>query len=155
MPRLLLAFAAASMLVACGGQTATTPKTGAASGPATVSSTSSKLGTILVSGQKATLYLFVKDTSTASTCYGQCAADWPPLLTQGAPHAGPGVDSSKLGTTKRSDGTTEVTYNGHPLYFYEADDGMSGSTKGQGLDLNGGEWYVLNTSGMQVESQGS
>lgn len=77
-----------------------------------------KLGTILVDGKGRTLYLFEADKSTTSTCNGGCATAWPPLLTSGSPSVGGSAKSGLLGTSKRSDGKTQVTYHGHPLYGY-------------------------------------
>ena len=76
---------------------------------------------MLVDAKGRTLYLFEADKGPMSACGGACASVWPPLMTTGKPTAGPGVTASKLGTTKRSDGATEVTYNGHPLYTYAGD----------------------------------
>jgi predicted lipoprotein with Yx(FWY)xxD motif len=123
------------------------------SGGASVGLSSSKLGRILVDGGGRTLYLFEADTAMASTCDGACASAWPPLTTAGRPIAGPGVAASKLGTTKRSDGTTEVTYNGHPLYTFTGDS-APGQTSGQGSDGFGAEWYVLSAAGNAIEIGG-
>jgi predicted lipoprotein with Yx(FWY)xxD motif len=123
------------------------------SGGASVALASSKLGEILVDGNGRTLYLFQADTGRASTCNGACASAWPPLTTTGQPIAGPGVSASKLGTTKRSDGTTGVTYNGHPLYRFVGDS-APGQTTGQGSDGFGAEWYVLSAAGNQIEIGG-
>lgn len=109
-----------------------------------------KLGTILVNGKGRTLYLFEADKSTTSTCNGACAAAWPPLLTSGAPSAGGSAKSSLLGSSKRSDGTTQVTYHGHPVYGY-AGDSKPGDTNGQALNQFGAEWYVLDASGNKVD----
>lgn len=109
-----------------------------------------KLGTILVDGKGRTLYLFEADKSTTSTCNGACAAAWPPLLTSGAPSAGGSAKSSLLGSSKRSDGTTQVTYHGHPVYGY-AGDSKPGDTNGQALNQFGAEWYVLDASGNKVD----
>jgi predicted lipoprotein with Yx(FWY)xxD motif len=121
------------------------------SGAASVDLASSNLGKVLVDGQGRTLYLWEADTGTASTCSGACASAWPPLTTTGQPMAGPGVSASKLGTTERSDGTTEVTYNGHPLYTF-AGDRAPGQTTGQGSDGFGAEWYVLSPAGNAIET---
>jgi predicted lipoprotein with Yx(FWY)xxD motif len=86
-----------------------------------------------------------------STCNGACASLWPPDTISGTPKAGPGVDAAKLGTTKRSDGTLEVTYNGHPLYRY-APDTKAGQDTGQGLNQFGAKWYVLAASGSKIDS---
>lgn len=109
-----------------------------------------KLGTILVGGHGRTLYLFEADKSTTSTCNGACAAAWPPLLTSGAPSTGGSAQSKLLGTSKRSDGKTQVTYNKHPLYEY-AGDSKAGDTNGQGLNQFGAKWYVLDTGGNKVD----
>jgi predicted lipoprotein with Yx(FWY)xxD motif len=123
------------------------------SGGASVAVASSKLGKILVDGEGRTLYLFQADTGTASTCNGACASAWPPLTTAAQPIAGAGVSASKLGTTKRSDGTTGITYNGHPLYTYIGDS-APGQTTGQGIVGFGAEWYVLSAAGNQIETSG-
>ncbi|MDQ3865930.1 MAG: hypothetical protein M3304_03750 [Actinomycetota bacterium] len=123
----------------------------AAGGPATIAVASSSLGRILVDGQGRTLYLFEKDTGTTSTCSGGCASSWPPVTTSGAPKASKGAVAAKLATSKRSDGTLQVTYNGHPLYLY-AGDSKPGQTNGEGLDQFGAEWYVLSPAGDKVES---
>lgn len=140
-----------------GGMT-TTPKTttsgGGATAAATVKTASTPLGTVLVDGSGRTLYLFERDTGTSSTCDGACAQAWPPLETSGAAKAAGQASASRLGTTRRSDGTTEVTYAGHPLYYY-AGDGGPGSTNGQNVDAFGAEWYVLAPSGNAITGNGS
>jgi predicted lipoprotein with Yx(FWY)xxD motif len=123
--------------------------------PATVKTRSNTLGTIIVDGKSRTLYLFEKDKNGKSKCSGACATNWPPLLTKGKPKASGSVKASKLGTTKRSDGTTQVTYGGHPLYTFIADKSKPGSTKGEGLDAFGAEWYVVGTNGKKIEKEGS
>jgi predicted lipoprotein with Yx(FWY)xxD motif len=107
-----------------------------------------KLGSFLVDDKGMTLYLFTKDTPNTSVCYDKCATAWPPLLTTGAPVGGEGVDASKLGTTTRTDGSVQVTYNGWPLYYYEKDK-AAGDVTGQDV---GGVWYVVNAAGDQVSS---
>lgn len=121
------------------------------SGGASVALADSKLGRILVDGDGRTLYLFEADKGTASTCDGACASAWPPLTTAGQPIAGSGVSASKLDTTERSDGTTGVTYGGHPLYTF-AGDSAPGQTTGQGSDGFGAEWYVLSAAGNAIET---
>ncbi len=114
---------------------------------ATVSlGTNDTLGSFLVDNKGMSLYLFTKDTPNTSNCYDKCATAWPPLLTTGDPVAGEGVDASLLGTTTRKDGTTQVTYNGWPLYYYEKDK-ASGDVTGQDV---GGVWYVVSAAGEQV-----
>ena len=108
-----------------------------------------KLGKILVDGRGKTLYLFAKDTGSASTCYGACATYWPPVLTKDSPLAGTGANAALLGTTKRSDGTTEVTYAGHPLY-YVVTDHNPGDATGQAVNNFGAAWYVLGPDGNEI-----
>ena len=103
------------------------------------------LGSFLVDSKGMTLYLYTKDTPNTSSCYGGCATAWPPLLTVGTPVAGSGVTASMLGTTTRTDGTVQVTYNGWPLYYF-AKDKVAGDTTGEGV---GSVWYVITPAGMQ------
>ena len=107
------------------------------------------LGRILVDSKGITLYDFPADKGTTSVCYGACAALWPPLLTHGKPVAGPGVKQSLLGTTKRKDGKLEVTYNGHPLYYFVSDR-KPGQTTGQGLNQFGAPWWVISAAGKEI-----
>ena len=109
----------------------------------------SPLGRILVDSKGITLYDFVKDRGTPSSCYGACAALWPPLTTKGKPVAGHGVRASLLGTTKRKDGKLEVTYNGHPLYYFVSDR-KPGQTTGQALNQFGAPWWVLSAAGKEI-----
>ena len=109
----------------------------------------SALGRIVVDGQSHTLYLFEKDKRGKSACSGACATNWPPLLTKGKPVAGAGAKASLLGTTKRADGTTQVTYNKHPLYTFVGDKGKRGATTGEGLDAFGAKWYVVAAKGTE------
>jgi predicted lipoprotein with Yx(FWY)xxD motif len=134
------------------GYGASTPSAAASggSGGASVALASSTLGKILVGGKGQTLYLFQADKGMASTCNGACASAWPPLTTTGHPIAGPGVSAAKLGTTKRSDARTEVTYNGHPLYTFVGDS-APGQTTGQGNQAFGAEWNVLSSAGNEIE----
>jgi predicted lipoprotein with Yx(FWY)xxD motif len=108
------------------------------------------LGTVLVDSQGLTLYDFHKDKGSTSSCYGACAAAWPPLLTDGNPQAQGAADRSMLGTTKRKDGTTQVTYNGWPLYTYVADQ-SPGEANGNDIDEFGAEWYALQPNGQEPE----
>ena len=153
MKRLLLiaiAPAAVALVIAgCGGGSGTTHAGGGDA--ATVSLSKLNVGNALVDGQGRTLYLFEADKSAMSTCNGACASIWPPATTSGRPKAGAGVDAAKLGTTKRSNGTLEVTYNGHPLYRY-APDTKPGQDAGQGLDQFGAKWYVLAATGSKIDS---
>ena len=129
---------------AYGGSTASHP-----SAKGSVALASTKLGKVLVDGNGRTLYLFEADKGTMSNCDGACASAWPPLTTSGKPTAGAGVVASKLGTAKRADGTTGVTYAGHPLYTFSGD-GAPGQTAGEGLSDFGGAWYALSAAGKTV-----
>jgi predicted lipoprotein with Yx(FWY)xxD motif len=111
---------------------------------------STRLGQILVDSNGLTVYLFLADKGTTSACNSaSCVQYWPPVLTTGAPQAGAGISGSLLGTTARSDGTTQVTYAGHPLYLF-ASDKKAGDVTGQGLNAFGAPWYVVSPSGMQI-----
>ena len=123
---------------------------GHAAGGATVKTRSGKLGTYLVDAKGRTLYLFEKDKTRKSRCSGACAVAWPPLLTAGKPKAAGSAKASLLSTSKRSDGKTQVTYHGHPLYFF-VQDKKAGDTKGQNVDAFGAEWYVLSPSGKKID----
>jgi len=114
----------------------------------------SELGTILVDSKGRTLYLFRKDSTTKSSCFGECASDWPPLRTSGKPMVGGGASASMVGSTPRSDGKQQVTYNGHPLYLYAGDE-KAGDTAGQGVTAFGAGWYALTPAGKQVSGQAS
>jgi len=106
-------------------------------------------GPILVGSNGDTLYMFLGDTSTMSNCNGSCAQNWPPLTTAGAPRATGGVSQNLLGTIKRQDGSMQVTYHGHRLYFFVADSGP-GMANGENINAFGARWEVINTSGVAV-----
>jgi predicted lipoprotein with Yx(FWY)xxD motif len=167
------AAAVAALLAGCGSSSSSSSSSTAASAPATTPSTQStaaststtaaggagvaveskhaKLGTILAAGpKKLTVYMFEADKGAASSCSGACAKVWPPVTTSSAPTAAGGAVSADLGTAKRSDGTEQVTYKGHPLYFYD-DDKDSGDAYGQGSKAFGANWYVLNPSGAKID----
>ncbi|HEY7622017.1 MAG TPA: hypothetical protein VH834_19760 [Solirubrobacteraceae bacterium] len=152
MRRLIAVVLAAAL--AASAFAAVTAIAAAPTKPATIKLRSNKLGRILVNGNSQTLYLFEKDKNGKSACSGQCAKFWPPVLTKGKPKAGSGIKASLLGTTKRSDGTTQVTYNKHPLYRFLNDKNKVGATKGEGVDAFGAEWYVLGANGKKIEEEG-
>ncbi|MGZ4218396.1 MAG: COG4315 family predicted lipoprotein [Solirubrobacteraceae bacterium] len=141
-------------IAACGGSShaATTPsappKTSGGT-DATIGLANTALGQILVDSQGRTLYLFKADTGAKSTCFGACAAAWPPLRAGGTPTGGPGTNASLIGTTARWDGQRQVTYNAHPLYLY-AGDQQPGQTNGQGITGFGAAWFALSAAGRQV-----
>ena len=107
------------------------------------------LGMILVDSKGHTLYLFQKDKSGKSSCYTKCAANWPPYLTTGKPTAATGIKKSMLGTTKRTDGKLQVTYNHHPLYRFKFDT-KAGTTRGEGANAFGGHWYAVSPKGVKI-----
>jgi predicted lipoprotein with Yx(FWY)xxD motif len=109
--------------------------------------TNDALGSFLVDAEGMTLYLFLNDQPGVSNCYDQCAENWPPLLVEGEPVAGEGADAALLGTTERTDGAMQVTYNGWPLYYFVRD-AAPGDTVGQG---RGDVWYVISPAGEQVD----
>ena len=159
-PIRLLAAAAAVPLVAlavagCGGNgTVTTTVKPAGGSSGTVSVANTGLGKILVDSQGKTLYLFEQDTGTKSTCSGGCATQWPPLRASGKPTVGSGAEASLIGTTPRSDGKPQVTYNGHPLYGFQGDS-KPGDTTGQGNPGFGAPWYVLSATGKDITTASS
>jgi predicted lipoprotein with Yx(FWY)xxD motif len=116
------------------------------SGPVTVAVKTGPLGTYLTDANGDTLYLYTPDTTSTSTCYGECVANWPALLTNGGPAAGTGAIASLLGTSQRTDGTTQVTYNRHPLYLFKGDP-VAGNMNGQG---KAGTWFMLSGTGVQI-----
>jgi predicted lipoprotein with Yx(FWY)xxD motif len=126
------------------------PAAGAESGAGVVSlGNAQKLGMVLVDSNGMTLYDFHKDKGTTSSCYGACAEAWPPMLTEGGPTVGNGAMASKLGTTERKDGTTQVTYAGHPLYTF-VEDKKPGEANGNDVSAFGAQWYALKGSGEEA-----
>jgi predicted lipoprotein with Yx(FWY)xxD motif len=126
---------------------------GSDGGPATLRLTSSADGRFLADGQGHTLYLFEKDAQGESYCTGACAAVWPPLETSAMPQASTGVDAAALGRVRRDDGDMQVTYHGHPLYYYAADASTPGRTKGQGIEQFGDGWYLVDAGGKRIDEE--
>ena len=159
---LVPALAASLLLAACGSSsksssssTTTAPSPQASNGGAeTIAVSTAKIGKVLTADEGRTVYLFEKDKGGKSSCYGACAQAWPPVLTTGKPKAGSGAEASKLDTAKRTDGKAQVTYYGHPLYYYVTDT-KPGQTTGNGLKQFGAEWYAMNASGAKVENKSS
>jgi predicted lipoprotein with Yx(FWY)xxD motif len=165
-------IAALALLAGCGSSSSSSSgSSSAASPPATQSTAASttaaatpgvavaskhaKLGTILAAGPKhLTVYMFEGDKGSTSACSGACAKVWPAVTTEGKPTAAGAAVTADLGTTIRSDGTEQVTYKGHPLYFYD-DDKDSGDAYGQGSKAFGAGWYVLKPSGSKIDSDSS
>ena len=131
--------------VACagGGPTASAGDGSEAAATATVAVADSDRGSILVDAEGQTLYVFSNDTGSESTCYDDCATNWPALAADGEPTAGDGVDAALLATTERTDDTTQVTYNGHLLYYFAGDE-APGDTNGQNV---GDVWFVVSPEG--------
>jgi predicted lipoprotein with Yx(FWY)xxD motif len=142
---------------ASGYQTSAAPKSSAAAtpaaaaGPVGIATAPNSAGTILTDTKGRAVYLFEADTGSTSTCAGGCATEWPPLTTPGSPVAGSGVNAALLATSPRQDGTTQVTYNGHPLYYYDDDHGP-GTTAGQGESSYGAKWYLLTPAGLKIDN---
>jgi predicted lipoprotein with Yx(FWY)xxD motif len=127
-------------------QTSTAPATSAA--PAmTVKTGTGTAGTFLTDSNGKTLYIFTADKGTTSSCYGACATAWPPLVTTGSVGVSGAAVAADLGTTQRTDGTTQVTYAGHPLYYFQKDT-SAGMTTGQGVQ---GVWFLLAPSGTAIK----
>jgi predicted lipoprotein with Yx(FWY)xxD motif len=132
------------------GTTHTTRATHSASSGVKVAVADTALGRVLVDGRGRTLYLFGKDKHGRSACSGKCAGFWPPLIASGKPLATAGAKASLLGTTKRTDGRLQVTYNHHPLYTF-VKDLKKGQTNGEEVDAFGAEWYALSPAGAWIE----
>ena len=169
-----LAVVGALVLAACGGSgssnSGTSSSPGASSMPiygaappstsntsngsgaaSTLSTKTSSLGTFLVDANGRTLYLWDADKGSTSTCSGACAQAWPPLTSTATPKASGAVKASLLGTTKRTDGSSEVTYAGHPLYYF-AGDTQPGQTTGQGSNGFGAPWWVISPAGKALQN---
>ncbi len=140
-------------LAACGGSGVTTLSSPPTTDPSlTLTLQHSPAGPILATGGGNTLYDFVPDTPMHSACLNDgCVFQWPPLIESGPVRVGAGVDRSLVGTLRRPNGSTQLSYGGHPLYTYNLDV-APGLVMGQGIDQNGGLWYVLNGRGTQITS---
>jgi predicted lipoprotein with Yx(FWY)xxD motif len=157
-PKLLAVGAVLTLaLAACSNETPppTQPAASGSGSPSAAASTTvqtadSDLGTILTDGDGMTLYMFLNDTGTTSTCTVGCATTWPALTVDGQATAAMGADDSLLGTTARDDGTTQVTYNGHPLYHYSGDS-APGDINGEGI---GDIWFAVSAKGEKVTAAG-
>jgi predicted lipoprotein with Yx(FWY)xxD motif len=153
---LTLAAACALLLAACGGDDDETSAGGGggesqAEGPATIEVESSDLGDLLVDSEGNTLYMFMPDQQADGepTCYDDCAEAWPAFEATGEQSAGEGLDQSLLGEAERTDGTTQVTYNDLPLYYFSGDE-QAGDTNGQGLN---DVWWVMSAEGAPIQDK--
>lgn len=150
--RIVLRGVVAAIVVAA-GLAAIVGSAGAASGAAArLTVRSSEFGKTLFGPSGKVVYVFGADRGSTSRCYGVCATAWPPLLTSAAPLAGPGVEAKLLGTAKRRDGTLQVTYNGHPLYYYAAD--KIGKIMCQHVVMHGGLWLIVEPNGTANMAKG-
>ena len=130
-----------------------TPEAATSEDAATIKAASGALGAMLVDAEGRSLYLWEADQDGTSACDGPCADAWPPVTTIGEPKAGDGVDAKLLGTSKRADGTLGVTYNGHPLYYFQGD-AEAGQANGQGSDGFGAPWWVVSPRAPRSRSSG-
>ena len=136
-------------LAGCGGNAShELPKTSDGRA-ASIGVESTDLGDVMVDRQGRTLYLFARDSGSTSACTGACAVNWPPLRVRGTPLVGSGLEASEVGTTARPDGSSQLTYNGHPLYTF-VNDKSPGDTNGEGLNAFGGSWFAVSPAGNKV-----
>ena len=139
--RLVLLLAAALVVTAC--------SSGSPSGETVITTRSGPVGTHLTSSSGRAVYLFMKDGVNQSSCSGPCAGLWPPVILHGTLKASGGAISGDLGNITRANGAKQVTYKGHPLYYYSGDSGP-GTAKGQGLIGYGAKWWLVKTSGQPL-----
>jgi predicted lipoprotein with Yx(FWY)xxD motif len=167
-----LAISAMTIIAGCGSASSSSSSSATTAASAAASATSSTTtaapaaggqqigtakgsgGTYLTGANGRALYLWVADTSGKSACSGACAQAWPPVETKGKPTAGAGVTASDLGTISRSDGSQQVTYKGHPLYYFIADK-SAGAVKGQGSNSFGAKWWLVSPAGDAITKSGS
>ena len=159
--RLAVPLAAVLAAAACSSAATASPSAPASSAPAAGSSASASTtgtvitthagaaGTSLTDGSGRTVYLWAKDGMNMSNCSGACAQAWPPVPATGTLTAAGGAMASDLATITRSDGTKQVTYDGHPLYYFVGDS-AAGQTNGQGSDNFGAKWWLVAPSGVKI-----
>ena len=149
-PKLIVGAAVALAVLAAAILLLNPPKLHASGSSRTIVSTAkTSLGRVLVNSRGHTLYLFGKDRNGKSSCSGQCASFWPPLIASGKPTVAGGAKGSLIGVIKRADGRRQVTYNHHPLYTFVKDK-SKGQTKGEGVSAFGSKWYAVSPSGAKV-----
>jgi predicted lipoprotein with Yx(FWY)xxD motif len=147
--RIAAAVGTTVVLAALGFAAASSMASSSTGTSSSVSLRATKLGKVLVAPNGHSLYLFRKDSNGKSVCSGSCVTYWPPLLAHGKPTAGAGVKTSLLGTTKRSNGSLQVTYAKHPLYTFKLDT-KAGQMNGQGSSNFGARWYLVSASGAAI-----
>jgi predicted lipoprotein with Yx(FWY)xxD motif len=171
----VVSAAGVAVLIAACGSSSSKPSTTSAAAPAsssapaspaapasssapasalTISTAKSANGTYLVGASGRALYLWVADTGGKSNCAGACASAWPPVTTSGKPNVAGGLNAAGFSTTTRSDGSKQVTYHGHPLYYFSGDQGAA-MTNGQGSDAFGAKWWLVSPAGSAITSAGS
>jgi predicted lipoprotein with Yx(FWY)xxD motif len=141
-------YAAVAVLAALGVTSAAAHASSGSGAQVKVEKTA--LGPILVDAKNRTLYMFAADKGGKSACYGSCATYWPPLAANSSHVLGTGVKAALLGTTKRTGGSLQVTYAGHPLYLFVKDT-KAGQTSGQGVNASGGLWWVVSPTGAVIK----
>jgi predicted lipoprotein with Yx(FWY)xxD motif len=144
------------LVAACGGSSGSGGASSSSSVPAssgsaaaTVKTAKGPVGTYLTDASGRALYLWLADRDGKSHCSGACAKYWPPVTTKGTPKAARGVSAQDLGTVTRSQGAKEITYKGHPLYYYVQDTGPN-MLKGQGSNTFGAKWWLVAPSGAAI-----
>jgi predicted lipoprotein with Yx(FWY)xxD motif len=152
-PALLVAACAGSSSTSSGGYAGGSGATGAGSTSVTVETHQGDLGTYLTDSSGRSLYLFEADQGGRPTCSGPCAAAWPPLTSRSAPKVSGAAEAGKLGTVSRGSGAPQVTYGGHPLYYF-AGDSSAGQTNGQGSNGFGALWWVVAPDGTAITGAG-
>ncbi len=168
-----LALSAVTIIAGCGSASSSSSSSATTAAPAAASSTSSTAtaapaaaggqqiaaakgsgGMYLTGAHGRAVYLWVADTGGKSACSGACAQAWPPVETKGKPTGGAGVTASDLGTITRSDGSQQVTYKGHPLYYFIADR-SAGEIKGEGSNSFGAKWWLVSPAGAAITKSGA
>jgi predicted lipoprotein with Yx(FWY)xxD motif len=163
MPARLGALMATALLAAACGSSGTTSSTSTTSTPAAgsgstatassaalvITTKSSSAGSFLTDGSGRAIYMWVKDGVDKSNCSGACASAWPPVAESGSVTVSGGAVAKDLGSITRSDGTKQVTYEGHPLYYF-AGDTSPGQTNGQGSDGFGAKWWLVSPNGTMI-----
>jgi predicted lipoprotein with Yx(FWY)xxD motif len=144
----LLAAAACSS-GSSSGTSSSAAGSGSSASSTVITTKTSSGGSFLTNGAGRAVYLFMADSTGKSTCDGACASAWPPVVATGQPTASGSAQANDLGTISRSDGTKQVTYDGHPLYYFTGDTGP-GTDKGQGLDGFGAKWFLVTPAGSSI-----
>jgi predicted lipoprotein with Yx(FWY)xxD motif len=136
-----------------GASSSTAAGSGASSSRVLIGTARGPHGTYLTGASGRALYMWVGDSNQASSCSGDCAAMWPPVIATARPAPASGVSAARLSTILRSDGSEQVSYRGHPLYYYAADAGP-GTTRGEGSDSFGARWWLVAPSGAAITTKG-